>query len=193
VRDGRLYGRGGTIPFMNMLSEKFPDTQFLVTGVLGPHSKNAVRHRGAAQPSPVTARDGRHWRRCQPSRPCSVLLANRGGQPHGRHRDWYPAPERPDPAGALRPAVPSTARTRRFPATAPARNRRLHVPLCGVPHRQMTRSGERFIDMARCRDRLIRRQLPRREDETVHGLPEFSSQDHPKVANFDDCCGFSGL
>ncbi|MES0875000.1 M20 family metallopeptidase [Sinimarinibacterium thermocellulolyticum] len=31
-------GEGGTIPFMGMLGEKFPDAQFLVTGVLGPHS-----------------------------------------------------------------------------------------------------------------------------------------------------------
>jgi len=29
---------GGTIPFMSMLGERFPATQFLVTGVLGPHS-----------------------------------------------------------------------------------------------------------------------------------------------------------
>ena len=36
---GAMYmGTGGTIPFMGMLSEKFPRTQFLVTGVLGPHS-----------------------------------------------------------------------------------------------------------------------------------------------------------
>jgi acetylornithine deacetylase/succinyl-diaminopimelate desuccinylase-like protein len=41
----RFYGRemmamgvGGTIPFMAMLGERFPSTQFLVTGVLGPHS-----------------------------------------------------------------------------------------------------------------------------------------------------------
>src|ERR1700677_1416067 len=41
----RYYGRelmamgvGGTIPFMAMLGERFPSTQFLVTGVLGPHS-----------------------------------------------------------------------------------------------------------------------------------------------------------
>ena len=27
-----------TIPFMNMLGEKFPRAQFLITGVLGPHS-----------------------------------------------------------------------------------------------------------------------------------------------------------
>ncbi len=37
-RDAMYMGTGGTIPFMNMLSEQFPDTQFLVTGVLGPHS-----------------------------------------------------------------------------------------------------------------------------------------------------------
>ncbi len=31
-------GEGGTIPFMGMLGEKFPGAQFMVTGVLGPHS-----------------------------------------------------------------------------------------------------------------------------------------------------------
>jgi acetylornithine deacetylase/succinyl-diaminopimelate desuccinylase-like protein len=31
-------GEGGSIPFMGMLGEKFPSAQFLVTGVLGPHS-----------------------------------------------------------------------------------------------------------------------------------------------------------
>jgi acetylornithine deacetylase/succinyl-diaminopimelate desuccinylase-like protein len=31
-------GSGGTIPFMNMLGEKFPRAQYLITGVLGPHS-----------------------------------------------------------------------------------------------------------------------------------------------------------
>ncbi len=41
----RIYGReavhvgcGGTIPFMAMLGERFPRTQFFITGVLGPHS-----------------------------------------------------------------------------------------------------------------------------------------------------------
>lgn len=41
----RIYGReavhvgcGGTIPFMGMLGERFPRTQFFITGVLGPHS-----------------------------------------------------------------------------------------------------------------------------------------------------------
>jgi len=31
-------GTGGTIPFMGMLGEKFPEAQFLVTGLLGPKS-----------------------------------------------------------------------------------------------------------------------------------------------------------
>jgi acetylornithine deacetylase/succinyl-diaminopimelate desuccinylase-like protein len=31
-------GEGGTIPFMAMLGAKFPQAQFVVTGVLGPHS-----------------------------------------------------------------------------------------------------------------------------------------------------------
>ena len=31
-------GEGGTIPFMGMLGEKYPDAQFMITGVLGPHS-----------------------------------------------------------------------------------------------------------------------------------------------------------
>ncbi|HYN11652.1 MAG TPA: peptidase dimerization domain-containing protein, partial [Burkholderiales bacterium] len=31
-------GEGGTIPFMAMLGAKFPQAQFLITGVLGPHS-----------------------------------------------------------------------------------------------------------------------------------------------------------
>ena len=31
-------GEGGTIPFMAMLGEMFPEAQFVITGVLGPHS-----------------------------------------------------------------------------------------------------------------------------------------------------------
>lgn len=34
----QLYGEGGSIPFMGMLGEKFPEAQFVVTGVLGPGS-----------------------------------------------------------------------------------------------------------------------------------------------------------
>ncbi len=32
------FGEGGTIPFMGMLGEKFPEAQFMITGVLGPQS-----------------------------------------------------------------------------------------------------------------------------------------------------------
>jgi acetylornithine deacetylase/succinyl-diaminopimelate desuccinylase-like protein len=32
------FGEGGTIPFMAMLGQRFPDAQFMVTGVLGPQS-----------------------------------------------------------------------------------------------------------------------------------------------------------
>lgn len=32
------WGEGGSIPFMGMLGQRFPDAQFLITGVLGPHS-----------------------------------------------------------------------------------------------------------------------------------------------------------
>ena len=37
-RPAAYIGEGGSIPFMGMLGEKFPAAQFLVTGVLGPHS-----------------------------------------------------------------------------------------------------------------------------------------------------------
>lgn len=37
-RSAAYMGEGGTIPFMGMLGESFPEAQFLVTGVLGPHS-----------------------------------------------------------------------------------------------------------------------------------------------------------
>ena len=37
-RDAVHLGCGGSIPFMGMLGAQFPNTQFLITGVLGPHS-----------------------------------------------------------------------------------------------------------------------------------------------------------
>jgi acetylornithine deacetylase/succinyl-diaminopimelate desuccinylase-like protein len=38
AREAVYIGVGGTIPFMGMLGERFPQTQFFVTGVLGPQS-----------------------------------------------------------------------------------------------------------------------------------------------------------
>lgn len=44
----REWGEGGSIPFMGMLGEKFPQTQFVITGVLGPgasaHAPNEFLH-----------------------------------------------------------------------------------------------------------------------------------------------------
>jgi acetylornithine deacetylase/succinyl-diaminopimelate desuccinylase-like protein len=37
-RDAAMMGEGGSIPFMGMLGEKYPEAQFVITGVLGPHS-----------------------------------------------------------------------------------------------------------------------------------------------------------
>ena len=41
-------GEGGSIPFMGMLGERFPEAQFLITGVLGPaanpHGPNEFLH-----------------------------------------------------------------------------------------------------------------------------------------------------
>ena len=47
-RPARSFGEGGTIPFMGMLGEQFPDAQFMITGVLGPdanaHGPNEYLH-----------------------------------------------------------------------------------------------------------------------------------------------------
>jgi len=46
-------GEGGTIPFMAMLAEKFPEAQFMITGVLGPrsnaHGPNEFLHLAMAE------------------------------------------------------------------------------------------------------------------------------------------------
>jgi acetylornithine deacetylase/succinyl-diaminopimelate desuccinylase-like protein len=47
-RPSRAFGEGGTIPFMGMLGEMFPEAQFVITGVLGPgtnaHGPNEYLH-----------------------------------------------------------------------------------------------------------------------------------------------------
>ena len=52
-RPAAWIGEGGTIPFMNMLGEKFPRAQFLITGVLGPksnaHGPNEFLHIGCVK------------------------------------------------------------------------------------------------------------------------------------------------
>lgn len=37
-REPMVFGEGGSIPFMGMLGERYPQAQFLITGVLGPRS-----------------------------------------------------------------------------------------------------------------------------------------------------------
>jgi acetylornithine deacetylase/succinyl-diaminopimelate desuccinylase-like protein len=52
-QDSMYMGTGGSIPFMGMLGEKFPGTQFLITGVLGPksnaHGPNEFLHLDTAR------------------------------------------------------------------------------------------------------------------------------------------------
>ena len=52
-RPARLFGEGGSIPFMGMLGERFPAAQFVITGVLGPdanaHGPNEYLHLPTAQ------------------------------------------------------------------------------------------------------------------------------------------------
>ncbi len=47
-REAVCMGEGGTIPFMSMLGERFPESQFMITGVLGPgsnaHGPNEFLH-----------------------------------------------------------------------------------------------------------------------------------------------------
>jgi acetylornithine deacetylase/succinyl-diaminopimelate desuccinylase-like protein len=47
-KESRAFGEGGSIPFMGMLGEMFPDAQFVITGVLGPgsnaHGPNEYLH-----------------------------------------------------------------------------------------------------------------------------------------------------
>jgi acetylornithine deacetylase/succinyl-diaminopimelate desuccinylase-like protein len=51
--DAMYQGTGGSIPFIGMLGQRFPETQFLVTGVLGPHANahgpNEFLHLACAQ------------------------------------------------------------------------------------------------------------------------------------------------
>ena len=46
----RTFGEGGSIPFMGMLGERFPEAQFVITGVLGP---DAQRPRPQRVPAPA--------------------------------------------------------------------------------------------------------------------------------------------
>ena len=78
-RPARSFGEGGTIPFMGMLGEQFPDAQFMITGVLGPdanaHGPNEYLHLPTA-------------------RRLSMAVATRARRPRsaGAESRWSPEP-----------------------------------------------------------------------------------------------------
>ena len=72
-----MYGVGGTIPFMAMLGERFPEAQFAITGVLGPdanaHGPNEYLHLPTARKITLAIAEllnshARRRRMCEPSR-----------------------------------------------------------------------------------------------------------------------------
>ena len=83
-------GEGGTIPFMGMLGEKFPGAQFMITGVLGPHSNahgpNEFLHipMGKRVTACVARVIAQHHLASQRGETTGVA-AVAGGQAHGEH------------------------------------------------------------------------------------------------------------
>lgn len=75
-------GEGGTIPFMGMLGEKFPKAQFVITGVLGPHSNahgpNEFLHLDMAKKLTASVAYILH-QHCQ-THSCTNANDNKGGQ-----------------------------------------------------------------------------------------------------------------
>jgi acetylornithine deacetylase/succinyl-diaminopimelate desuccinylase-like protein len=83
-------GEGGTIPFMGMLGEKYPDAQFMITGVLGPHSNahgpNEFLHipMGKRVTSCLARVIARHHEASQRGE-TQGSAARTGGEQHGDH------------------------------------------------------------------------------------------------------------
>ena len=83
-------GEGGTIPFMGMLGEKFPGAQFMITGVLGPHSNahgpNEFLHipMGKGVTACVARVVSEHHAASQRGETAGVA-AVAGGEQHGEH------------------------------------------------------------------------------------------------------------
>jgi acetylornithine deacetylase/succinyl-diaminopimelate desuccinylase-like protein len=84
-------GEGGSIPFMGMLGEKFPGAQFMITGVLGPHSNahgpNEFLH--IAMGKKVTASVARviaeHHHASRRGETTGSAVAADSGERHGDH------------------------------------------------------------------------------------------------------------
>jgi acetylornithine deacetylase/succinyl-diaminopimelate desuccinylase-like protein len=83
-------GEGGTIPFMGMLGEKFPGAQFMITGVLGPHSNahgpNEFLHipMGKRVTACVSKVIAEHYQASLRGETVGVA-AHEGGEHHGSH------------------------------------------------------------------------------------------------------------
>jgi len=83
-------GEGGSIPFMGMLGEKFPGAQFMITGVLGPHSNahgpNEFLHipMGKRVTACVARVVAEHHNASQRGE-TSGVAAVAGGEQHGEH------------------------------------------------------------------------------------------------------------
>jgi acetylornithine deacetylase/succinyl-diaminopimelate desuccinylase-like protein len=90
-RPAMYMGEGGSIPFMGMLGEKFPGAQFMITGVLGPHSNahgpNEFLHIGMGKK--VTASVARviaeHHHASRRGETTGAAVAADSGQRHGAH------------------------------------------------------------------------------------------------------------
>lgn len=84
-------GEGGSIPFMGMLGEKFPGAQFMITGVLGPHSNahgpNEFLHipMGKRVTACVSHVVGRHAKASADGLTVGVAVAADSGTRHGDH------------------------------------------------------------------------------------------------------------
>ena len=84
-------GEGGSIPFMGMLGEKFPGAQFMITGVLGPHSNahgpNEFLHipMGKKVTASVARVIAEHHLANQRGETTGVAVAPDSGTRHGDH------------------------------------------------------------------------------------------------------------
>jgi acetylornithine deacetylase/succinyl-diaminopimelate desuccinylase-like protein len=84
-------GEGGSIPFMGMLGEKFPGAQFMITGVLGPHSNahgpNEFLHipMGKRVTACVSRVIAEHHQASQRGETTGAAVAPDSGDRHGGH------------------------------------------------------------------------------------------------------------
>ena len=84
-------GEGGSIPFMGMLGEKFPGAQFMITGVLGPHSNahgpNEFLHipMGKKVTASVARVVAEHHLASQRGETSGAAVAPDSGERHGDH------------------------------------------------------------------------------------------------------------